>query len=235
MMIRYSSNAASDYLHLRLGQRTIEQTALDIGLSRQTAPCPWLGQFLVMSNHTRVASDGPAVRQLVNDPARYGFEVMSLTLAYAADPDFRAAEQRPRWRAPLASQRLLAAELNARGTAREYANLMARIQRNNLATDYQNIIVRRALEWPTPFPDNQALFSTVGYKDGSLPGILTTVYYARRLVDQAPVVVALFYRDLPQTTYRRWRQTLSHDELARWLLADPAAIPTLRQLLSQSE
>ena len=32
MMIRHSSNAAADYLHLRLGQARIEETALALGL-----------------------------------------------------------------------------------------------------------------------------------------------------------------------------------------------------------
>jgi hypothetical protein len=33
--------------------------------------------------------------------------------------------------------------------------------------------------------------------------------------------------------YRDWRRNLPHDEFARWLLADPQAIPTLNTLLNQ--
>ena len=80
------------------------------------------------------------------------------------------------------------------------------------------------------FPANQELFSTIGYKDGSLPGILTTVYYAQRIEDDAQIVVALFFHDLSQNNNRRWRQDLPHDELSRWILSDPNAIPTLREL-----
>ena len=48
----------------------------------------------------------------------------------------------------------------------------------------------------------------------------------------APIVVALFFRDLEgRTTYRQWRDNLAHDELARWLLYDPQAIPALRAVL----
>jgi hypothetical protein len=53
MMIRFSSNAAMDYLHLLLGQERIEATAVDLNLTPHTAPCTFLGQFLAMSNHTR--------------------------------------------------------------------------------------------------------------------------------------------------------------------------------------
>jgi hypothetical protein len=59
--------------------------------------------------------------------------------------------------------------------------------------------------------------------------VLTTAYYAYHWDSpSAPVVVTLFYRDLPQQTYRAWRSSLAHDELARWLLSDPAAISLLR-------
>ena len=108
---------------------------------------------------------------------------------------------------------------------------MARILRNELSSDYTNIVVRRALEWPMLFPQNQELFTAIGLKDGSLPGVLTTAYYAQRAEDGAQLVVVLFFRQLSRNTYRQWRQDLPHDEFARWLLSDPAAIPTLRETL----
>ena len=83
------------------------------------------------------------------------------------------------------------------------------------------------------FPINQELFSVLGLKDGSLPGVLTTAYYAQRIEDGAPVVVVLFFRQLPRGLYQQWRQELPHDELARWLLSDPAAIPAVRDMLDQ--
>lgn len=63
MMIAHSSNAAADYLHLRLGQARIEETAVALGLNTppngQSAPCTFLGQFLMMANHTRGTANGP--------------------------------------------------------------------------------------------------------------------------------------------------------------------------------
>lgn len=149
MMIRHSSNAAADYLHLLLGQERMEQTAVSLGLTSQTAPCTWLGQFMAMSNHTRSGS----------------------------------------------------------------------------------FLARKYLEWPMVFADNQELFSNLGYKNGSLPGILTTAYYAYPKGEVTPIVVILFFRDLPQPTYRQWRDTLPHDEFARWLLSDPAAIEAVKSVI----
>ena len=241
MMIRHSSNAAADYLHLRLGQERIEQTAVTLGLNEtpgsHSAPCTFLGQFLMMGNHSRQTDDWAALAALTADPAaaeRYGREVALLADAYRFQPDFRAGEVawRERTRRPSTdTQRYFAANLAPQGTAGAYAALMLRLAQNGLSNGDSSFQARRVLEWTNQFPANQELFSNVGYKNGSLPGVLTTTYYAYRWDDAAPVVVVLFYRDLPQQTYREWRFDLPHDELARWLLADPAAIPALAAAL----
>jgi D-alanyl-D-alanine carboxypeptidase len=232
LMIRRSSNAASDYLHKLLGQETIEQTVLNLGLSQHTAPCPFVGQFLAMGNRTRTSDDRQAVQGFIEDPDSYGREVMRLTELFATDEAFHDYESTPRWQHPnLQIQALFSDHLTAQGTAGDYAQLMARIAQNEIGPPYVNILVRRYLEWPMIFNANQELFSTVGYKNGTMPGVLTTIYYAQRLEDGALVVVALFYRQLPMNQYQNWRRNLPYDELARWLLADPQAIPALAQLL----
>lgn len=235
MMIRHSSNAAADYLHLRLGQETIERTVIDLGLESHTAPCPWIGQFLTMANRQTAGDNRHSVQAYTEDPESYGRDVMRFSESYAYDEAYRAAQSEPGWRASFNTQLLFSDNLNAQASARDYAGLMARILQNQLASDYTNILVRRALEWPMQFPVNQELFTTMGLKDGSLPGVLTTAYYAQRIEDGAPVVVVLFYRQLPNQTYRQWRNELPHDEFAHWLLSDPAAIPELRQALQQGE
>lgn len=235
MMIEYSSNAATDYLHLLLGQTVIEETAVTLNLTSQTAPCPWVGQFLAMGNHTRAGeNDQIAVQNYIDDPAGYGRDVMRLTAAFSTDPDFRqtAIDWRRETRRPNGqTQRLFSDTLNAQGSARDYAALMARIAQNGLSNGDSSFIARRYLEWPMRFNANQELFSNLGYKGGSLPGILTTVYYAYPIGEDTPVVVALFYRGLNGRTYQQWRDNLTYDELARWLLYDPAAIPALQAVL----
>jgi hypothetical protein len=238
MMMTYSSNAAADYLHNLLGQEVIEQTAIDLGLTGQTAPCPFLGQFLAMSNHTRGSvSDEAAISAYLADPQRYGREVVALTDAFSSDPAFREeaiiwrqTTRRPNGRA----QRLFADTLNAQGSAAEYAALMARLAQNGLSSSESSYTARRLAEWPMRFPVNQEVFTNVGYKGGSLPGVLTSAYYAYPLSDGVPVVAALFFRDLPSETYRAWRFDQAHDELARWLLYEPEAIPLLRAALNSS-
>ena len=236
MMIASSSNAATDYLHLLLGQQAIEETAVSLDLASQTAPCPFLGQFLAMGNHALPDNNSyQAWERYMVAPATFGLDAMFLTEAFSSDDEFRqtAIDWRNRTRQPSGqTQRLFSKDFNAQGSAADYAALMARIAQNGLSSADSSYTARRFLEWPMRFTDNQALFSNLGYKNGSLPGILTTVYYAYPKGETAPIVVALFFRDLEGRTSREMRNNLAHDELARWLLYEPEAIPAIRAVLA---
>ena len=138
MMIRHSANAATDYLHTLLGQDVIEETAVSLNLTQQTAPCTFLGQFLAMSNQTRLGkSDRAAIQAYLDNPATYGAEVVQLAETYVQDSTFRNAEQayhREERRPSTQDQRYFSHNLNAHGTPREYAALMAQIAQNGLRT-----------------------------------------------------------------------------------------------------
>ena len=226
MMMQYSSNAATDYLHLLLGQERLETTITNLGMSSHTAPCPFLGQFLLMS-HGRGAAAG-----YLAEPLRYGGDATAATLAYrdaaesALSRGWRARDRRP----DMEVQMLYSELFNAHASAADYARLMGLIAENQLGTWDHSVLIRRYLEWPTAFPANQSL-AWLGYKGGSLPGVLTASYYAQPWDRARPVVVALFFHDLPLQTYREWRRSLPNDELARWLLYDAGAIDTLRLIL----
>lgn len=229
MMIQYSSNAASDYLHDLLGQERIEQVALDYELNKHTAPCPFIGQFLAMANRQQLL-------RYMADPNLYAIDVIALSEQFSTDSDFRedSAWQRGRGtgRPSIENQRLFSENLNAQASPRDYANLMALIATNEAGPWTMNVTIRRYLEWPTFFPDNQAGMAWLGYKGGSLPGVLTVAYYAQPWWTTEPIVITLFYRNLPQATHNTWQRALPHDELARWLLSDPEALPLVRDLLT---
>jgi beta-lactamase class A len=234
MMVRHSSNAATDYLHFLLGQEVIEQTAVSLNLTTQTAPCPFIGQFLAMGNHLRTTHDRTELEAYLADPLYYAQQVTLLADAFIQDDLFRADEiawRSDRRRSSLDTQRFFTTNLNAQASPREYATLMARLAQNGLSSGDSSFTARRFLEWPMIFEDNQALFTNLGYKNGTLPGVLNTIYYAYPDDGTAPIVVVLFFHDLPNDTYQQWRSALPHDELARWLLYDPAAISSLRNVI----
>ena len=191
-----------------------------------------------MGNFTRSGSDYDAVNGFLADPAAYGQEAALLADAYVQSADFRETQtawRRAERRPSMPVQRLFSDSLNPQGSAGEYAGLMARLAQNGLSNPDSSYLVRRYLEWPMVFEANQELFSNLGYKNGSMPGVLTTAYYAYPLGEVTPVVVVLFYRDLPNRTYQDWRRSLPHDELARWLLSDPAAIGAVRGVFGSGE
>ena len=117
MMMQYSSNAATDYLHLLLGQERLETTITNLGMSSHTAPCPFLGQFLLMS-HGRGAAAG-----YLAEPLRYGGDATAATLAYrdaaesALSRGWRARDRRP----DMEVQMLYSELFNAHASAADYA------------------------------------------------------------------------------------------------------------------
>ena len=237
MMMRFSSNTAMDYLHYLLGAERIEETAVSLGLTTQTAPCPFLGQFLAMSNITRQGdNDYEAILAYLEDPVLYGQEAMLLTDTFINDPEFRDEQntwRRANRRPSVSIQRFFTENLNPQASAGEYAGLMAQIAQNGLNHPDSSFLARRYLEWPMIFPDNQELFSNLGFKNGTMPGVLNIVYYAYPQGETTPVVVVLFFRDLPNRTYRNWRNNLTHDEFARWLLYDDGAITAVGDALNE--
>lgn len=236
MMMRYSSNAATDYLHHLLGQDRIEQTAVSLNLTTHTAPCPFIGQFLTMANHMRPANSRSDIIAYLGNPDQYAQDVTQLTDAFREDAIFRADELL--WRSgrrnlpSVQVQAYFSENINAHASASDYANLLLTIAQNGLSSPESSFLARRYLEWPMRFPVNQTYFTNLGYKNGSLPGVLTTAYYAYRQGDLAPLVVILFYHNLPNRTYQTWRWQLPHDEFARWLLMDPDALALLRTAVS---
>lgn len=232
MMIKHSSNAAADFIHLAVGQRRLEQTIIDLGLDSHTAICPWIGQFLILANHERVGSHRTAIEGYLADPSLYAADVMAFANRFVEDEEFRNKEIAWRRRQPTFDVwRLFAENLNTKASAMDYARLLSQIFQSQVGSPYINFLVRRSLEWPANIPSNQDSFSVIGYKGGSLPGILTTAYYAQRQSDGRQVVVVLFFRDLPRNSYQAWLRDNSHDKLARWLLSEEGAIDYLNEVM----
>ena len=113
---------------------------------------------------------------------------------------------------------------------------MAQLIQDEVGSPATSRLIRSHLEWPiVEFPINQSRYNTVGYKNGTLPGVLTTLYYAEPYWSDRPIVVALFYRNLPQSTYRRWRREFPHDALAHWLMSNPRGIHIMHVLRDAAE
>lgn len=230
MMMRYSANSASDYIHHLLGQTVIEQTILDLNLGPHTAPCLFLGRFIGMANLS--SSEMAALNQ---NSAEYGASVTYWADLYRENEQFKLAAQGAwsRGRQPnLQNQALFVDTFETRGTAAGYASLMARIASGQIGSP----ALQQQLEWPLEaFESNQIHYQRIGYKNGNMPGVLTTAYYSQPYWSDQPIVVVLFYKNLPLPVYREWRRTLTHDALAHWLMQNPQAIHILHVLRDAAE
>ncbi len=234
MMIRHSSNAAADYFHDLLGQERVEQVTTELGFSNHTAPCTWMGKFLTVST-----LGNPELQQLGDNPAAYGAMISDRQDRFMQDPVFRQIGENS-WRRgaqPSFSKEADFTEVfDTKGSALDYSRLMAQLIQDEIGTPATSRLIRSHLEWPiVEFPSNQTRYNTVGYKNGTLPGVLTTLYYAEPYWSDRPIVVALFYRNLPQNTYRRWRREFPHDALAHWLMTNPRGIHIMHVLRDAAE
>lgn len=209
-MIRFSDNAATDWLLERLGEATVRATMAEAGLKGQQMPQPILGIFLSWGNHENGPLTQPRLRQLLRlKPRAYAAHVRRLTAAYQ-DPEWRMAELL--WRLEggpndnLQRQAQAGEALFPRGTARDYTRLLAGVITGTLFSEEASAIMRRHLEWPLEaFPELRENFESFGNKGGSLASVATDAYFfIARTGDFAgrPRVSALFMKGVPSGIYQ---------------------------------
>ena len=175
------------------------------------------------------------------------------------EPEFRTARQDN----PVTSevtvreQARLSVARFPRGTARDYAGLMARVERGELVSDAASATMREFLEWPMENEPVRREFASYGTKGGSLAGVLTEAAYAQPRDDESGAVAALFFEELPfavwltliqgqvrqdvaSTEDGRMRVTaevgvqglsILHQDLLRRLLTDPEFFESVRRRL----
>ena len=226
MMIRHSANTAADYLHDLLGQRRLEELVVELGLGEHSAPCTFLGRFLAMAPPASLSNSD--LDLYLADPRFYGEDLVRMSELYRNDSSYRAIIQSywgQRGQPSVLVQREFVAEFETQGTAAGYAALMAGLVTGQIGSPTSNAAMRAELEWPyREFPSNQENYQVIGYKNGTLPGVLTTAYYAWPNWSDQPLVLVLFYRNIPTETYQQWRRDLPHDSFAHWLMSNPNAI-----------
>jgi beta-lactamase class A len=187
-MIRFSDNAAADYLLHRLGQERVTGFGQAMGLTTQDPLRPALGEFRAWHR----APDQWCTMSAA-DRAR---------TAWA----FAATEESPLDTEPVddATQQRCAA-VGCGGTPGEWARLMANLAAGTGLPVVARRIMREALERP-PSPGDDGRF---GAKAGDLPGILTFAGYVRDRDSDAPAVaLALFLTGLDRARIHRLSRAL---------------------------
>jgi D-alanyl-D-alanine carboxypeptidase len=203
-MIRFSDNAATDVLLYRIGQEALTAVITESNLTQQEPPVPLSGAFLLFQNHEHPTLTESRLGELkvlsreafLAQAQALGDRLQGDDVWYQAEREWRIA------RAPTIPVRAQAdvVALTPHGSARDYATIMGQVATNTFISPEVTAIMRRHLEWPMQFEGNQAEFTALGTKGGSLPGILTgATYYIPKAGDFAgqPRVVVLFMNDMP--------------------------------------
>jgi D-alanyl-D-alanine carboxypeptidase len=186
-MMHYSGNAETDFLIGRLGAERVSFVMQTGGLANHTPIVPILGITLVMFNH-EAAFSMTELEKVMDEVAQGNFETLQrLTDLYLNDPEWRSSQiafmtaphanttgSADRWAYPSNAGRLF-----PKGTAREYARLMAQIASGRFISAEISEIMQQELETlASDAPLRLLFFDRFGAKDGVTAGVLTLAAYA---------------------------------------------------------
>ena len=205
-MIRWSDNAAADYLLRRVGERAVRRFAERHGMTRQEPLGPVFGEFLAWTatSPSRWARRSPGARAAV-----------AATLARLTPPQDVARRPLP----PVARQRRFAASSPA-GAPRDWARLMRDLLEGRRMTRAEHAIARHHLEWPlVATPELADRFMRLGSKGGRLVGVVAESLYVQ-VPGGPPTAAALFLRDVPPRLERELDRTFAQQELLLRLATD---------------
>jgi D-alanyl-D-alanine carboxypeptidase len=232
IMIHYSGNAETDYLLARLRADQIEAVVATIGMKHQTPLHSILGITLAMFNHEAPLTNTEQRQILIRDIADGNFGAMGhLENLYLLDQNWRAAQI-----AFMQSDAFVAAagqmgwdgqvessQLFPKGTAREYARLLAKIASGQFTSPEVSSAMQEKLESvPAEWPLRLLFYRRFGAKDGVTAGVLSLASYA--VPKYGPMagrgrVVVILTNDLSYETWSRQVQSegifLLQTDLAR--------------------
>ncbi len=169
IMIHYSGNAETDYLIERLGTERINAIT---GSNQHTPIRPTLGIALALMNHEGALSDAVMRGSLVHDVSEGDFRYMERLMdLYIHDPDWRNAQiefMKSGEYIQAATEigwvgQVEASQLFPKGTAREYARLMAKVASKQFISPEVSTLMQEKLE-------QRAL------RVASAPAVLSTIW-----------------------------------------------------------
>lgn len=207
-MIRVSDNAVPDFLRQRLGDDALRRAGADAGWPAAELPS-FLGQVIALLAPELLERNGE----------------WALAQRYATDPALRA---------DLNARPLPAPEVQAdwaEGTGSASAAQLTAIHRAISTGSFGPgaELARSHLEWQPPPPGVLGL----GFKGGSLPGVLTEAMTLRR-TDGSTASAVLLVRRMPLPDWQRARESYAHQELLITAMSDQGVTERVRCALRVS-
>lgn len=218
-MIRWSDNAAADYVLDRVGGRNaVAEFAKRVGMKSQGPLMPIFGEFIAWSTE-----DVDEWSKFEADARARRAEELAEKTPPSALEDLKL---------PTVSAQFEFAKTGTAGVPREWASLMSSLHEGSLPVEAIDV-TRRHLEWPLQaFPSNRQKFESFGAKGGSLPGVLTEAMYIEPKGSKA-WSVAMFMRDVPAKDWRPLVQSFVHQRFILGLIEDDELRDEAKQALSE--
>lgn len=240
-MVEWNDDAATDWLADHLGQATLEDLPGRIGMEESAPPLPTSGLVLSWSNHAFDATPGERLATYQEtEPADYAAEVYDFAETFRSDAAFRQREaERVEQRGTdlsIKQQRAFARATLPRGTAADYAHVLARLFADSLLSpEVSNTVqqyVEQNVEQVVPNDSGHTGVEAIASEGGSLPGVVSFVGYVRRAEPAGGRVVALFLEDLPISVFYHLMQTGMDKGFELRLLTDDAYFRHARERLT---
>lgn len=177
-MIRYSSNANTDYLIALLGLESINETLKCLDLKGHEAIYPLVGSVLIpykVEEETNEKMSNDALIETLTNMTIEEYRDISIDILKeikAGEMDLTKID----YDKSLDLQRLWSDRLPG-ATARDYEQLLHTINENELFSEEENDYIRELLEWPMQIPGNEERFVHFGGKGGSTAFVLNQAMY----------------------------------------------------------
>lgn len=233
---QFGDPAAADWLITALGRSTVRSLPAKWGLSSSDPPLPGSGLNLSWTTPT----DSSLERRYRSMPrAAYTDRVYQLTRTLRRDSAFRERkrEQLRRQGSGLSvrDQRTLAQLTYPKGTAANYADLLAHSLMDSLGTRTSSEFVRQHMESSIEKDSLGASVEAIGTKVGAMPGVISFVGYIRYSNERPPRVAALLLEGLPIGLFYHLLQTGLDKGFQFRLLSDPDFFEAVEKQLAKSK
>lgn len=218
-MIKYSSNANTDYLIALLGLESINETLESLDLKGHEAIYPLVGSVLVpykvQENTNEKMSDDALIEKLTNMTTEEYHDISVDILAEIESGEIDISKID--YDKPLDLQRVWSDRLPG-ATAKDYEQLLHTINENKLFSEEENAYIRELLEWPMQIKGNEERFTHFGGKGGSTAFVLNQAMYAEDHEGNTYEII-LFTDDL--TLWQGFQMGKNHNEFLRKMFDDP--------------
>lgn len=169
-MIRFSSNANTEYLMWRLGLNTINANLSALNLAKHDSLYPFVSALYVCSDENSAKSLQLMGMDLYKKKAEEYFELLKV--------DTTAKAKFNRAHVTSSVQRVWSDRLPG-STARTYDGIMQKIQSRTYFDSTAQSTLEKMMEWPMEaFDSNRQKYQHLGAKGGSTAFVLTYALYA---------------------------------------------------------